>query len=91
MKLLLTIQIETKVVNSILIVAGVLCGAAAGWWVLSSRARDTALIVHRILFVLVRRQLQVLPKARGLAATEAPDEDASLLRNSSSESLHENV
>jgi len=68
---------QTKVVNSILIVAGALCGVAAGW----------------ILFVLVKRQLQVLPKAGGLSfeATEAPDENASLLRNSSSEALHENV
>ncbi|KAH9999342.1 Golgi apparatus membrane protein TVP38 [Russula vinacea] len=60
--------VETKVVNGILIVAGVLSGAAAGW----------------ILYALVKRQLVS-------EALEEPDEDYSLLRNLSSDSLHESV
>jgi hypothetical protein len=71
---------ETKVVNGILIVAGILSGAAAGW----------------ILYALVKRQLQlegISPKTHGLLSDvlEEPDEDYSLLRNLSSESLHDSV
>jgi len=69
---------ETKVVNGILIVAGLLSATAAGW----------------ILYALVKREMQaVSPKANDLISDvlEEPGEDRSLLRSSSSESLHESV
>jgi len=68
---------ETKVVNSILIVAGLLSSVASGW----------------ILYALVKRHLQgvaLSPLIPG-PASDVPNEDVSLLGNFSSESLHESV
>ncbi|KAI9512165.1 Golgi apparatus membrane protein TVP38 [Russula earlei] len=69
---------QTKVVNIILIVVGIVSAVASGW----------------ILYALVKRQLQGISlDANGLSpnVTEEPDEGASLLRNPSSESLSESV
>ncbi|KAN0126989.1 hypothetical protein V8E52_000629 [Russula decolorans] len=69
---------ETKVVNGILVVAGVLSAAAASW----------------ILYALVRRQLEEQSsKTHGLVseALGEYDEDASLLENESLGSVAESV
>ncbi|KAH9077369.1 Golgi apparatus membrane protein TVP38 [Lactarius deliciosus] len=66
---------QTKVVNSILVIGGFLIGIAAGL----------------IVYALVKRQLGgTSPKLHELPSEEA-DEDAPLLSNLSSESLHEAV
>jgi len=68
---------QTKVVNAILIVAGLLSSVASGW----------------ILYALVKRHLQgeaLSPTSHGPASDEH-NEDVSLLGSFSSESLHESV
>jgi len=85
---------ETKVVNGILIVAGVLSAAAASWWVDHLRLVIRHLSRHRILYALVRRQLrEVSSKTHGLIsdALGEHDEGDSLLENESSESVPESV
>ncbi|KAI0049630.1 Golgi apparatus membrane protein TVP38 [Auriscalpium vulgare] len=69
---------QTKVVNWLLVVGGVLAGVAAGW----------------ITYVQMQRHLQGVSRESDALAAEAMDdaeEGAPLLDNFSSESLHEDV
>jgi len=66
---------QTIVVNSILIVGGILAAVATGW----------------VLYALMKSHLQEVTHGPASQVTGEDDENVSLLRSVSSESLHESV